>query len=126
MGSLQGPFNSPVILIIDLFNSLSAMVGLYYQWMVDERRRPIINWTGSLHAFLFFPFLIHLQLIDFIITTHPAYQELVKLGQEQKKNIHTGISLHDPFIPSFYWLNYLLFSLSSRRKTGETQGGKWC
>jgi len=29
------------------------------------------------------------QLIDFIITTHPAYQELVKLGQEQQKNIHT-------------------------------------
>jgi len=29
------------------------------------------------------------QLIDFIITTHPAYQELVKLGQEQKKNIYT-------------------------------------
>ena len=31
------------------------------------------------------------QLIDFIITTHPAYQELVELGQEQKKNIHTGL-----------------------------------
>jgi len=29
------------------------------------------------------------QLIDFIITTHPAYQELVRLSQEQKKNIHT-------------------------------------
>ena len=114
MGSLQGSFKSPVILIIDFFNNLFAMVGLYYQWMVDERGRPIINWTGSFHATpSFFAFLIHLQLIDFIITTHPAYQELVKLGQEQKKNIHTGMSLHDTFITSFYWLNYLIFFLSS-------------
>ena len=45
--------------------------------------------------FCFFVFVFltynHSQLIDFILTTHPAYQELVKLGQEQKKNIYTGI-----------------------------------
>ena len=51
--------------------------------------------TGQVHlAFLFFSVFLtynYSQLIDFIITTHPAYQELVKLGQEQKKNIHTGM-----------------------------------
>jgi hypothetical protein len=59
--------------------------------MVDDRRRSIINWTGSLHASFIYLTHKHSQLIDFIITTHPSYQELVKLGQEQKKNIHTGI-----------------------------------
>jgi hypothetical protein len=60
--------------------------------------------TGQVHyASPFFVFLTYnrSQLIDFIITTHPAYQELVKLGQEQKKNIHTGMSsrymLHSSF-----------------------------
>ena len=53
--------------------------------------------TGQVHFalafFKNFKFLTynHSQLIDFIITTHPAYQELVKLGQEQQKNIHTGM-----------------------------------
>jgi hypothetical protein len=53
--------------------------------------------TGQVHSASFiFVFLTYncfffWQLIDFIITTHPAYQELVKLGQEQKKNIHTGM-----------------------------------
>ncbi|KAF8075839.1 FGGY family of carbohydrate kinase [Lyophyllum atratum] len=28
------------------------------------------------------------QLIDFILTTHPAYPKLVELGKEQQKNIH--------------------------------------
>ncbi|KAK0206076.1 FGGY family of carbohydrate kinase [Desarmillaria ectypa] len=28
------------------------------------------------------------QLIDFMLTTHPAYNKLVELGKEQKKNIH--------------------------------------
>ncbi|GLB33245.1 putative FGGY family of carbohydrate kinases, C-terminal domain [Lyophyllum shimeji] len=28
------------------------------------------------------------QLIDFIVTTHPAYPQLVELGKEQQKNIH--------------------------------------
>ena len=54
--------------------------------------------TGQVHFRVFFIFVFvfltynHSQLIDFIITTHPAYQELVKLGEEQKKNIHTGMS----------------------------------
>jgi hypothetical protein len=48
--------------------------------------------TGQVRLDFLFVFLTyHSQLIDFIITTHPAYQELVKLGQEQKMNIHTGI-----------------------------------
>ncbi|KAG5650779.1 hypothetical protein H0H81_011077 [Sphagnurus paluster] len=29
------------------------------------------------------------RLIDFILTTHPAYSKLVELGREQGKNIHT-------------------------------------
>jgi len=29
-------------------------------------------------------------LIDFIITSHPAYPELVKLGKEEQKNIHSS------------------------------------
>ncbi|KAL0949196.1 hypothetical protein HGRIS_009274 [Hohenbuehelia grisea] len=29
------------------------------------------------------------QLIDFIITTHPAYPQLFKLGQEKKKDVHS-------------------------------------
>ncbi|KAG6829683.1 hypothetical protein H0H92_003801 [Tricholoma furcatifolium] len=29
------------------------------------------------------------QLIDFILTTHPAYSQLVELGKAQNKNIHT-------------------------------------
>jgi hypothetical protein len=32
-----------------------------------------------------------MQLIDFILTTHPAYPQLVDLGKEQQKNIHTGL-----------------------------------
>ena len=51
--------------------------------------------TGQVRFFFFLGFLRisynHSQLIDFMITTHPAYQELVKLGQEQQKNIHTGV-----------------------------------
>jgi hypothetical protein len=30
------------------------------------------------------------QLIDFILTTHPAYSKLVDMGKEQQKNIHIG------------------------------------
>jgi hypothetical protein len=37
------------------------------------------------------------QLIDFMITTHPAYGELVKQATEQKKNIHQGISTSNRF-----------------------------
>ncbi|KAF8164857.1 hypothetical protein B0H34DRAFT_214475 [Crassisporium funariophilum] len=29
------------------------------------------------------------QLIEFILTTHPAYPELVKMGKDQQRNIHT-------------------------------------
>ena len=50
--------------------------------------------TGQVHFAFFKKICIsynHFQLIDFIITTHPAYQELVKLGHEQQKNIHTGM-----------------------------------
>lgn len=30
------------------------------------------------------------QLIDFILTTHPAYSKLVELGKQQQKNIHNS------------------------------------
>ena len=51
------------------------------------------RYTSAFLFFWVFVFLTynHSQLIDFILTTHPAYQELVKLGQEQKKNIYTGM-----------------------------------
>ena len=51
------------------------------------------RFTSAILFLFFFVFLTynHSQLIDFIITTHPAYPELVKLGQEQKKSIHTGM-----------------------------------
>jgi hypothetical protein len=42
---------------------------------------------------MFFFFLnsqFMLQLIDFMLTTHPAYSKLVDLGKEQQKNIHVG------------------------------------
>ena len=50
--------------------------------------------TGQVHSVSFISVFLtynYPQLIDFIITTHPAYQELVKLGQEQDKNIHTSM-----------------------------------
>ena len=33
-----------------------------------------------------------LQLIDFMITTHPAYGQLKKLAEERQTNIHQGAS----------------------------------
>jgi hypothetical protein len=30
------------------------------------------------------------QLIDFILTNHPAYPELTKIGKEKQKNIHAS------------------------------------
>lgn len=32
----------------------------------------------------------YLQLIDFMITTHPAYGQLKKLAEERQTNIHEG------------------------------------
>jgi hypothetical protein len=31
------------------------------------------------------------QLIDFIISTHPAHQELKDIAKDQNKNIHDGL-----------------------------------
>ena len=39
------------------------------------------------------------QLIDFILTNHPAYPELVKIGKEKQKNIHTGTLTFHYFWP---------------------------
>ena len=33
---------------------------------------------------------LFLQLIDFMITTHPAYGQLKKLAEERQTNIHEG------------------------------------
>lgn len=31
------------------------------------------------------------QLIDFMITTHPAYDELKKIAEQRDTNIHAGV-----------------------------------
>lgn len=38
-----------------------------------------------------------LQLIDFILTTHPAYHKLKIKAEVEKSNIHQGIPLHVAF-----------------------------
>jgi hypothetical protein len=38
------------------------------------------------------------QLIDFILTTHPAYAKLVELGKQQDENIYTGMSTSQPLL----------------------------
>jgi ribulose kinase len=42
------------------------------------------------------PHLLCLKLIDFVITTHPAYPELLKITEERKSNIHQV--LHDQLV----------------------------
>ena len=41
------------------------------------------------HSHIQFP----LQLIDFMIKTHPAYSQLKEVADERKTNIHTGGSV---------------------------------
>lgn len=42
-----------------------------------------------------------MKLIDFMITTHPAYGKLKELAAEQKKNIHQGMLLFSGYTTSF-------------------------
>ncbi|KAL0062626.1 hypothetical protein AAF712_010463 [Marasmius tenuissimus] len=48
---------------------------------VDESRHRLAAVAGTSTCHI-------VQLIDFMITTHPAYARLVNLGKEQNKNIH--------------------------------------
>jgi hypothetical protein len=51
--------------------------------------RPLVKWVlcrKTLIIGLKYPF----QLIEFTIKTHPAYNELLKITEERKSNIHEG------------------------------------
>jgi len=50
--------------------------------MVDERRRSIVHRTGERLSSV----QPDSQLIDFVVSTHPAYPKLVELSQKTGKN----------------------------------------
>jgi hypothetical protein len=52
----------------------------------NQKRLPCLN-TDKMT-------LYYQQLIDFVLTNHPAYSELVQVGKDQQKNIHVGASLN--------------------------------
>ena len=58
MGSFQGISSSRSLIFR---HSQKKLLGHSYQWMVDGRRWPIVNWTGSLRV-LFFCF-VYLTII---------------------------------------------------------------
>lgn len=66
--------------------------------MVDERRRAVRHWQGQsllrLYSSAYLTSgIIILQLIEHIITTHPAKDDLYKKAKEEGKNIYSGMSL---------------------------------
>lgn len=46
--------------------------------------------SSTLRTALFMYAYSILKLIDFILTTHPAYPKLEELAKEKQKNIHEG------------------------------------
>lgn len=53
--------------------------------MVDERGRAVVDRTGELCTLAT---SLTSQLIDFMLTTHPAYPQLVELAKEQSKSTY--------------------------------------
>ena len=69
--------------------------GCRIPWVVDERRWTVLYGTSvSKRVFTLAPCSTEgcPQLIDFIISTHPAHQELKDLSKSKKTNIHEGLS----------------------------------
>ena len=61
-------------------------------WVLDDRRRAVGNGSGTDVHFLV---IVHIeyqrvQLIEHTLTTHPAYNELVRRAEDAGKDVHAG------------------------------------
>jgi hypothetical protein len=67
--------------------TVGALSGCGVPWFMDERRRSIINRTGEVTVGLFVRIMLNLsQLIDFVVSTHPAYPKLLQEAKDTGKN----------------------------------------